>query len=72
MTKIKMIRNAVGVTNEWGSVTRVYEINEILPTKKKWQKDLANAMLDMGAAMEVQDKKPDMEFKSARAKKKKG
>jgi hypothetical protein len=29
-------------------------------------------MLDMGAAMEVQDKKPDMEFKSARAKKKKG
>ena len=54
MSKIIMTHSVIGEDNADGTSSRKYLIGEELPTSKKWQKALAQNMIERGAAIEVQ------------------
>ena len=66
MSKIVMTHSVVGFDNKEGTSSRKYLIGEILPTTRKWQKELAHEMIERGAAMEVQGNNEPSEIKRAR------
>ena len=53
-----------GAADACGASVRTYEINEVLPTGLEWQKKLADAFLELGVAVRVEDGEFAQEFKA--------
>ena len=59
MAKYKIVIPKAGASNELGTETKLYELDEIVDAKEPWQKEMMGAFSDNGWAIEVKVDAPE-------------